>query len=280
MTGENWIIVKGLQSFFTIGAGIVLYLLLKKNKGGLFAFGVASLTMINETVFYFSTQIVTEGLALFFLVMTLYFVKSENKNYWFLAGITMGLTFGSRYPILLQAVVIVLLQSIITRKPQLLLRVASTAIPVMVFLIMAVYLKAGEFEMALAKDSSLTIFLSPFYLLNSINIWGFCFLLVPIALLHRRTYSDSFNFIFIGWFVISLLFWSSSTANFQFRFTIQYTPAVYFLVLLGIENIFKENIIYNNVLSRSSIKECLDCINGFIRTFKRKYRYDILGRWE
>src|ERR687883_1499711 len=74
ITGENWVLVKGLQAIFTIGAGVVLYILLRRYKDSLFALAVTALTMTNGILFIFSSHILTEGLALFFLVLTLYFL--------------------------------------------------------------------------------------------------------------------------------------------------------------------------------------------------------------
>jgi hypothetical protein len=271
--GENWVIVKGLQPIFTISAGIVLYALLRKYKGSLFAFGVATLTMINGTLFLFSTQILTEGLALFFVVLTLYFLKSRKENYWFLAGIAIGLTFASRYPIVIQALFIFVVESIVCRSPKLVIKTISGALLVIVIVVLAIYLKDGAFHTALAKDTSISLLLSPFYLINSINIWGFAFLLVPIAFLYKRTYADSFNYGFIAWFIVSLLFWSASSANFQFRFAIQYTPAVYFLSVLAIENIKKSSIRHDSIISYHSN------IHSYLKSLKGKYKYYILGRW-
>jgi hypothetical protein len=271
--GENWLIVKGLQPIFTVSAGVVLYALLRKYKGSLFAFGVATLTMINGTVFLFSTQIVTEGLALFFLVLTLYFLKSRKENYWFLAGITIGLTFASRYPIVVQALAIFIVESIVCRRPKLAIKTISGATLVIVIVVLAIYIKDGAFHTALAKDTSVSLLISPFYLKNSINIWGLAFLLVPIAFLYKRTYADSFNYSFIAWFIVSLLFWSASSANFQFRFAIQYTPAVYFLSVLAIESIKKSSIRNNSVFSNRSD------IHSYLKSLRGKYKYYILGRW-
>jgi len=270
---ENWVIVKGLQPIFTISAGIILYALLRKYKGSLFAFGVATLTMINGTLFMFSTQLVTEGLALFFLVLTLYFLKSRKENYWFLAGITIGLTFASRYPIVVQALAIFMVESIVCRKPKLAIRTIAGALLVVIIVVLAIYLKEGAFHTALAKDTSVSLLLSSFYLKNSIDIWGFAFLLVPIAFLYKRTYADSFNYSFIAWFIVSLLFWSASSANFQFRFAIQYTPAVYFLSVLAIENIKKSSIRHDSIISY------LSNIHSYLKSLKGKYKYYILGRW-
>ena len=274
ITGEDWVVVKGLQAAFTVSAGIILYLVLRKHKGAVFALSVTALTMVSGPLFFFSTQIGTEGLSLFFVVLTLYFLKSQKESHWFLAGITIGLTFASRYPIILQALVIFIVESLIVKKPRYVLRTISGMLPVIMIVVLVVYLKAGVFETALGKDTALTFLLSPFYIINSIEIWGLAFLLIPIALLHERTYSDKFNYVFIAWFIISLLFWSANSSNFQFRFTIQYTPAVYFLSVLAIENIIKNGITINN-----TILFWRNSIISHVRYFKRKYKYDMLGRW-
>ena len=274
LTGESWIVVKGLQAFFTISAGIILYILLRKHKGAMFAFSVTALTMISGPLFFFSTQIGTEGLSLFFLVLTLYFLKIQKQRYWFLAGITIGLTFASRYPIILQALVIFIVESLIIKKPRLIIRTISGMVPVIVIVVLVIFFKAGAFQTALAKDTAFTPLFTSFYLRNSIDIWGLAFLLVPIALLHERTYSDKFNYTFIAWFIVSLLFWSANSSNFQFRFTIQYTPAVYFLSVLAIENIIKNGITINNTIIFYK-----KSIFSYIKYFKHKFKYNILGRW-
>lgn len=249
ITGEDWVIVKWLQPTFTIGSGIVLYLLLRKYKGRLFGFGVAALTMTQETVFLASGFIQPEGLALFFLVLTIYLLKVRKEKYWFLAGVTIALTFASRYPVFVQAVVVLLAETIIVRNVKLVYRAILGGVPILIAVVLAVYFKAGIFQMALGKDTTVTTSLSPFYLVHSLEIWGLAFFLAPIALLQKRTYSDSFNHIFIAWFIISLLFWSSSSENHQFRFTIQFTPAVYYLSLLAIESIVKSNTSLNSLIS-------------------------------
>ena len=235
--GENWEFTKFVHPFFTIAAGIVLYILFRKYKGQLFAFGVSVLTMSNIVVFAYSTQILTEGLALFFLVLTLYFLKSDKKNYWFFAGLVIGLVFASRYPIVIQAIIIFVVESVIRRRADLAGRTILGAVLVVIIVISVVYLKTGEFQMGLAKDTNFTIYLSPYYIVNSINIWGFAFLLVPICLIYKRTYLDRYNYVFIVWFAVALLFWSANPTNLQYRFAIQFTPAVYFLCILGIENL-------------------------------------------
>jgi hypothetical protein len=255
--GEDWRSVHWVQAAFTIGAGILIYLLLRKYKGGLFAFGVTALTMTHEALFLASGYIQPEGLALFFLVLTLYFLKTQKENYWFLAGITAGLTFASRYPIFLQAIVIFLAESMIVKKPKLAFRAILGTVPIVMTVIVAVYLRAGIFQMALGKDTSVSLSLSPFYLVNSFEIWGFAFILVPVALMQKRTYANSFNYTFIAWFIISLMFWSASSDNHQFRFTSQFSPAVYFLSILAIENISKWNGVIGNNSYRLSTRKVI-----------------------
>ena len=271
-TGEYWILAKYLNPIFTISAGIVLYLMLRKHKGSSFAFGVTSLTMINGPVFFYSTQIMSEGLSLFFLILTLYFLKSEKKSHWFLAGIAIGLTFASRYPIVLQALVLFAVETIIRKNPTLFIRTIVGAAPTFALVILLVFLKTGTFQTALGKDTTFSLFLSPFYLLNSFNVWGLAFMLTPIALLFKRTYSDKYNYTFIAWFIVSLLFWSASSGNWQTRFTIQFTPAVYYLAVLGIENITKTRI------TRKSIRAFASSIRPSMGRLKERYRYQ-MGDW-
>jgi hypothetical protein len=267
ITGEDWVIVKWLQPIFTIGSGIVLYLLLRKYKGGLFAFGVTSLTMTQESIFLATGYIQPEGMALFFLVLTIYLLKLRKEKYWFLAGISIALTFASRYPVFIQAVAIFLVETIIVRNAKLAYRAILGGVPILIAVVSVVYLKAGIFQIALGKDTTVTTSLSPFYLVNSIEIWGLAFFLAPIALLQKRTYTDSFNYVFIAWFIISLLFWSSSSENHQFRFSFQFTPAVYYLSLLAIENILKSNISLNSL--RSLLRGIRPHPNGITKSLGR-----------
>jgi 4-amino-4-deoxy-L-arabinose transferase-like glycosyltransferase len=235
LTGENWLLVKYIQSAFTIASGIILYLVIKHHKGPEFAFGVSGLTMLNGTVFANSIQILTEGLALFFLVLSLY---SFKRNHWFLAGISIGLTFASRYTIVIQALAIFIMEGILVRKPIPIVKTLLATALVMGIVISAIYLKTNQFQTSLPGDSSLTFNLSTYYFVNSVDIWGLAVVLVPIALVSKRTYSDKFNYTFIFWFIVAIVFWSASPNNYQYRFTLQFTPAVYFLAILGAENLF------------------------------------------
>ncbi|MCJ7634050.1 glycosyltransferase family 39 protein, partial [Candidatus Bathyarchaeota archaeon] len=171
-TGESWEAVKFLSVFFIMGTGIMLYATLKRHKGGLFALGVTSLTMLNGQVFFYSTQIYTEALSLFFVVATLMFVKLGQPKHWFLAGVSAGLTFASRYPILLQSVAIIAAESLTRKSWKLALRAAIGTAATVSVVILEMIVKTRTFQMALGQERILSPLLSGFYLFNSINIWG------------------------------------------------------------------------------------------------------------
>lgn len=241
ITGENWVTVKYLSALFGFASAPVLYLALRRAKGAFFALGVVVLTVLNSEVFFYTSQLLTEGLSLFFLLATLYFVKSERPGYWFLAGVCIGLTFASRYPIALQAGTLALIESFARRNWRILTRAIATAVPAVAAVVIMVFLKTGTFQTALTKDTNFTFLLSPYYVQNSIVAWGWVFLLVPIALILRSTYVNRYNWVFIAWFVFSILFWSANASNFDLRFTIQFTPAVNFLALLAVAAFAKNN---------------------------------------
>lgn len=270
ISGEDWTIAKYIQPIFTLGAGVILYLTLKKYKGDFFAFGVTALTMLNPHVFFWSTQILTEGVSLFFLVLAIYFLKSENRYSWIFAGIAMGLTFGSRYPVFIIAVVCFITELITRRDAKRLKLFANTMVglvPIILLIMMAVYTKSGEFSVAIERDTELSLFLSLFYVENFVPIFGFISLLIPIALLFRRTYTDKYNYVFITWFVFGFLFWSAISENQQERFMIQLTPAVYFLAVLAIENIWKRR----EVLSVSTLRDTARAVFKWASFFPFRY---------
>lgn len=253
ITGEDWFFAKYIPAIFTLGAGIILYLTLKKYKSDLFAFGVTALTMLNPFVFIWSTQILTEGVSLFFLVLSLYFLKGEKQYNWILAGIAMGLTFGSRYPIFLIAIALFIMELIVRQgvKKRFFTNTLIGLVPIILLIIMTVYIKSGSFSVAIENDTRLGLLFSPFYIENFVPIFGFISILVPIAFLFRRTYVDKYNYTFIAWFIVGFLFWSAISGNQQERFMIQLTPAVYFLAILAIENIWKQS----KVLSVSNLRD-------------------------
>jgi 4-amino-4-deoxy-L-arabinose transferase-like glycosyltransferase len=114
-------------------------------QGGVFAFGVSMLTMLNPQVFFWRTHITTEGLSLFFLTLSLYFMKCEKSSHWLLGGISVGLTFAARYTISLQAIAIFVAESITRRNPKFVIKTLMTMLPMIALVVMIVYFKTGTF---------------------------------------------------------------------------------------------------------------------------------------
>jgi len=193
--------------------------------------------MLNEQVLSNNTQVLSEGISLFFLVLQLYLFRSNNPRNWILGGLALGLTFASRYPIGVQSLAILLAEIIFNNNVKLFRNALVGAAPVVLLVVGLVFLKTGAFQMAIEQDSHLALIPSSFYFINSIQIWGLAFIFVPVALIFRRTYHDRKNYVFIVWFVIGMLFWSMSASNFNYRFATQFTPAVYYLAILGIWNL-------------------------------------------
>jgi hypothetical protein len=256
-TGEDWQAIVYVQMAFTVAGIVLLYLLLRIRKGAWFALGVSTLTLTNAQLFFYTSHIRTEGISLFFLILSLYFMEGSKKTHWVLSGISTGLTFAARYPILLQAVTIFLVESILKRDVKSIAKGTIAIVAVILIVICIVYAKTGTFQMALEKDSNFGGSFSSFYIVNALPIWGPAIVILPVAFLFKSTFKDKFNYIFIVWFVISLLSWSTNASNHQYRFMIQFMPAVYFLIILAIENLIKfqrSNIIFLKTASKNEIK--------------------------
>ena len=90
--------------------------------------------------------ILTEGLSLFFLVLSVYFLKSDRQYNWIFAGIAIGLTFGSRYPIFILAITLFIIESIV--RPGVRKKFFGNAlvgmVPVMLLIIMVILLKVWK----------------------------------------------------------------------------------------------------------------------------------------
>ena len=125
----------------------------------------------------------------------------------------LGLTFASRYPIALQAITIVIVEAIIRKNPKYLVRVLIGAIPIILFVVLAVYNDyCCRLLMLSPSRYSIHLFLHPHFICQIGNKYGDSdSFLAPLALLFRRTWMDKYNYTFIAWFIIALLFWSSNS---------------------------------------------------------------------
>ena len=234
-TGENWTSIKFVQMAFTMAGIILLYGLLRKRKSALFAFGVSVLTLSNANLFFYTSQIRSEGLSFFFVILTLIFLESSRKRKsWLFTGISIGLTFGTKYPIILQSAVVFIIESIRKKDAKFSIGVILVTISVIVLIISIVYIKTGMFDMNIQRNS-----FSFTHLPNALSIWGPVIVLLPITFLFKSTYKDKFNYIFISWFVTSLIASLWSVSSYQNWLFIEFMPSTYFLAILSIENLVK-----------------------------------------
>ena len=147
--------------------------------------------------------------------------------------------------LLLRRDIILIVESLVRKKWKFFYNALFGAIAVISFVIFSIFLKTGTFQMVQSQDTYFSPLISGFYFVNSVHIWGLAFLLVPFSFIFKKTYIDKYNYSLIAWFLFSLLFWSSNVTNHQFRFTIEFTPAVYFLSVLAVENFVKSNLSFS-----------------------------------
>lgn len=262
-TGVDWKILKLISPIFAIASAIILYIVIRNLKGSLFAFSVLALTMLNAVFFVWTAHFYEEAIPLFFVVATLFFLRSNKPSYWIIGGIMIGLTFSAKYPIVLQSFAILFAMFLIKRNFKLLIRALITAISIIIIILFIVSLKVGvSNQIVISRGLGLegsgviyNFYATSYYIINSLNFWGWIFLFLPLCFIFRKTYTNVNNFVFIIWFFVGLTYWSSvDNAGFNdYRHIIQFSPAVYFLIILAIENIFKTNISIGEI--GSSIKK-------------------------
>lgn len=255
-TGIDFNYIKWLSCVFTIFSAIVLYLIVKNTKNALFAFIITLLFLINPSVFQYTTDLYTESLSLFFLLLIIYFMGNDK---FILSGIFIGLAFASRYFMVLQAfaifgaIILIELQNNQDLKNDIIKNAFKTgivAIIVMLFIVLIMYLKTGMVQFALKGDSN-WIFLKTgeWYLLNAIPIFGIIIIFLPFCIF-CIDYTSS-DFIFFLWFIVGIFFWTGN-AKHNPRYLIQIIPAAYYLALLPINYIY-EKIKNETINSDSSI---------------------------
>jgi len=138
-----------------------------------------------------------------FIILSLYFLKTENKNNWVWAGIVFELIFTSRYPTLIEATIIFVVESIIRKDRKFATRTIMIAMPILLVIHFISLLKSRVLCCATTKRQTFYIFVNSLLFTELNKYIGICFL-VPIAFLFRRTYTDKFNYTFIASFIVSL----------------------------------------------------------------------------
>jgi hypothetical protein len=235
VTGESTQGLRMLNAVFSMAAGVVLYVVIRRHKGDYFALGVVGLVWLQTTAFVYSTQLYTEGLAALCLAGALYFLESRKPSDWIWAGVCLGLAFGARYPALVSGLCLFGAMVLVRRDWRAVRNALLGLLPTMGAIIVLMILKTGTFAMSLPKDRHFTLQLSSYYVVHALDIWGLIVFLVPLALLLPSTWRRSEHLPYLAWAFGSLVFWSANALNQQYRFTINFSPAIYFVALLFVE---------------------------------------------
>lgn len=232
---EVFEIFKWSSLFFAVLSIVLLYIILKEDETGIFALGVCLLILFNKYFFYHTSQIYTENISLFFLVCVLYYSRKKNTAAYVMAGALMGLTFASRYPIVLQAGIIILISNILRKDTKGFFVSAGAAFVIGATYIATIIIKTGSFSVGHGADMKFH-FISTFYLENVFEIFGPVFLLVIMGLFFLKKR----DFVYVGWALAAFIFWSLNATNHQIRFSIQWMPAVYYLGMVAIREVMEE----------------------------------------
>src|SRR6185295_15411368 len=147
--GGGFEAIKYVSIIFPIVTSVLLYSILRRSSGGLFALTVVILTMLNQQVLTNNTQVLSEGISLLFLVLQLYLFRSNNPRNWIFGGVALGLTFAARYPIGVQAIAILLAEVIFNNNIKLFRNALMGAAPIILIAIALVILKTGAFQMTI-----------------------------------------------------------------------------------------------------------------------------------
>lgn len=239
-TGENYIPIKYIQLIFTMLAGVVFYIILKRDMGAPFGFAGTLLLMTSTQILLWSDHILVHGISLFFAVLTVLLWRKYTGKRWLLGGITGSLAILARYP---TAIIIsaVLLAYTINHKKLFLLYGALIGLFAPLFL---VYLYSPSLLVELTTKILLKWFGfagatlpgqegALFYVLNSWKIFGFAiFLALPVLLL-KSTYNEVHSRVWCLWLLMSLAIFSAMGHK-ELRFTFEWTPAVAYLATLTI----------------------------------------------
>lgn len=97
-TGENVFIAKLIVIFFTLATVYVFYLIAKDNFKYEHALFLTALVSISPLIIGWGFRIYTEIPALFFLVLSFYFITKRKNSLIMIAGVLSGLSFLTKFP--------------------------------------------------------------------------------------------------------------------------------------------------------------------------------------
>jgi hypothetical protein len=283
-TGENFVIIKYIHLIFTLLTGIVFYILLKKDMGGLFALAGTILLMTSTQVLYWSDHMLVHGISVFFATLNVWLWRKNTAKRWVLGGLSGSLAFLSRYPTGIIIVAVLIAYTITHKKLFLfysaLIGLLLPLVPLYFYspslLVEVVLALVGHYSGLSDVPGSIGADVGTpfFYLLNAWNVFKVCSILaVPIFFL-KTTYSQLKNRVWLFWLGSSFIIYTL-IPNQQLRFTFEWTPAIVYLAMLAIfkaTSAFKKQTVSQRVMWGLAVAVLLGLntaysINDYLITF-------------
>lgn len=250
--GENLLIVKPLDTLFTTGSAVILYLILRRHGVRHYiAIIAATLFLTSTQVLLWSDYILSHAPTTFFTLLMVFFLfppRSSSPHLphtmIFLGGISASLAFFSRYTTLVTVAAIFFTWFASHRRLSYLFAFLVGALtPVIIYTgvrgigvdqfaveLMNIYTIHG----ANPGDPSSE---SPLYYVEkywpNFKVLG---LLALPAIFQRSSYTDRNARVWIFWLASALIF-GALTSNRQLRFTFEWVPAISALAALSLQRI-------------------------------------------
>lgn len=271
--GESYLAAAFIQPIFTVLAGLVLYLLIRKMfdwKTAMISFLVF---LFNQELFETTNEVLTHGVELFFAMLCIFCawiahsetVSTDNYRqyaYAIVIGFLAALSSLTRYPAILffPAVLVLVLKRDIKWDVKWIticgLSFVATWIPWLRWNMINAFgdpfasVKAGFMTVAYLEQNS------PWYLyltsLPELVSWvGVVLFLLGLA--SRETLKDRKIFIFFCWFAIGTIVFSAFPLR-GLRFAIDWFPPIAVLISLGVRRIwrllsFRPRVLFNLLLA-------------------------------
>lgn len=236
LTGENFLFVRYFNLTYTLISATILYFIIRDEKGKWLAFAGMALYATSLQVLIWSDHILVHGLTTLFSLLTLWALKKYNPQRWFLGGIFATLAVFARYTSVVIIAPIALAFLIHHKQVRLIVAAAvGAAIPLVVYHVAFPFVLTRFVEIWFRYGQSTGV-PQPwyYYFANWYALFGILGLLAVPVLLMPSSYKSIATRPWTFWLLGSLVFFMI-TINKQDRFTFEWTPAVVYLGVTGLE---------------------------------------------
>lgn len=249
-TGVNYQIPEIIQALFTAGAGLILYDLVLRYRGKIFALVTMLLFLLASPVLTWTDYLLPHGISVFFVLSAIWCLEKGTTRGWMLGGLFSSLAVLARYPTAIIVVPILFVYALVSRKVfDLNFYALGAVIPLAPLYIYDPPLVVGVVErntFVWSQIASLNQFFAApppvepayFYLEQLLTLFVAILPFLLLALASASTYRDKFGRLFAVWFLVSLAAYSL-IPNKNPRFMFEWMPALAFLTVEGLSKVSK-----------------------------------------